>query len=333
MDGRGSATRGRRATVEFGDLWAQDRHEQRTTAHDRVRRGRRTEGPTAEGNHDGVDRLHGDGRAGRPAPARAGCGAGRGGGLRPHRGQRPHQPLVARAGPFALHVVGPRCHRPGHRGHRAHDLRHLPDHALPPGGRGPEGRHDPALVRGPVHARARCGGEPQRARRGAGLAARRRPPRDAGRGDRHHPAAAGRRDRDPAGPPPGRGGGQALGRARRASAAGRGRLRGPFLRPGRRARRRHDRGRAAGRARRALRRRRRGGQAPDRPERPVLRRGRGIGPQASAGAVPLVPRGLAGDGRAARTRPLRRRRRRRTRRRTSPPGCRAGPTCRPTSTP
>ena len=83
------------------------------------------------------------------------------------------------------------------RAGRADDLRDLPDPALPPRGRRPEGRHDRPAQRRPVHPRAGRRREPQRARRRPRLAPGQRPPRHARGGGAHHPRAPRRRLRQP----------------------------------------------------------------------------------------------------------------------------------------
>ncbi len=79
--------------------------------------------------------------------------------------QRPLLPVAVGAGTCAVRLVGARCGRPRHRAGGADDLRDLPDHALPPGGRRAEGRDGADAGRRPVHAGPRQRGEPQRARR------------------------------------------------------------------------------------------------------------------------------------------------------------------------
>ena len=90
--------------------------------------------------------------------------------------ERPLLPVALRAGPRAVRLDGARRGRAGDRAGRADDLRDLPDHALPPGRRGAEGRDAADPRRRPVHPRPRQRREPQRARRRPGLAGDRRPP-------------------------------------------------------------------------------------------------------------------------------------------------------------
>ena len=71
----------------------------------------------------------------------------------------------------------------------ADDLRDLPDHALPPRGRGAEGGDHRAALRGPLHPRAGRGREPQRARGRPGLAAGRTSGTRCSRGRRDHQAS------------------------------------------------------------------------------------------------------------------------------------------------
>ena len=70
--------------------------------------------------------------------------------------------------PYAWSRPRGRC--PGDRTDSADDLRDLPDDPLPPGRRRAEGGDDAAAVGRPLHARARRGREPERARRRSGLA-------------------------------------------------------------------------------------------------------------------------------------------------------------------
>ena len=98
----------------------------------------------------------------------------RAGRLRLRGDERPLLPVAHRAGARAVRLDGAGRGRPGHRAGRADDLRDLPDAALPPGRRGPEGRDAADPRRGPVHPRPRQRREPQRARRRRGLAGDRR---------------------------------------------------------------------------------------------------------------------------------------------------------------
>ena len=74
-------------------------------------------------------------------------------------------PWLDVARPLPVRVERARRGRPGDRPHSAHDLRHLPDPPLPPGGRRPEGGDDAAAVRRTVHPRAGRRREPERAHR------------------------------------------------------------------------------------------------------------------------------------------------------------------------
>ena len=135
-------------------------------------------------------RIHPDDRAERPQGPRPLGRARRAGRLRLRGLERPLLAVADRAGPRPVRVVGARRRRAGHRAGRAHDLRDVPDDALPPGRRRPEGRDDAAARRRPLHPRARQRREPQRARRRRGLAGRRDAAGHARRGDRDHPQAA-----------------------------------------------------------------------------------------------------------------------------------------------
>jgi hypothetical protein len=69
------------------------------------------------------------------------------------------RPLLALArcpGPCPLRLECSRRRCAGHGPNRAYDLCHLPDQAVPPGGRGPKSGHRSALVRRAVHTRAGC---------------------------------------------------------------------------------------------------------------------------------------------------------------------------------
>ena len=99
-------------------------------------------------------------------------------------------PLAERAGPRAVRLDVAGRSRAGDRPGRAHDLRHLPDHALPPGGGRAEGRDPGAARRRAVHcsasARARTSTSTSSGKAG-------RPSGPAGharRGGRDHPRAA-----------------------------------------------------------------------------------------------------------------------------------------------
>ena len=67
-------------------------------------------------------------------------------------------PWLTEMGHARLRLVRARRGRPGDRAGGADDLRDLPDHALPPGGRRPEGGHPGAAVGQPVHPRPRVAG-------------------------------------------------------------------------------------------------------------------------------------------------------------------------------
>ena len=158
-------------------------------------------------------------------------------------------PWLDEPGPLAERLGDAGRGRPGDRARRADDLRDLPDHALPPGGRRAAGRDGRPAQRRAVPLGLGRRGEPQRARRRAGLAAGQRPARDARRGGEDHPRAVRRRVR------------QLRGRATSGSTsaklwdvaeqppADRGRgVRDAVGRAGRAAGRRDDRGRARRRA-------------------------------------------------------------------------------------
>src|SRR5690606_38104199 len=121
--------------------------------------------------------------------------------------------------------VRPRCRGARHRTGRADVLRHLPDHAVPPGRRRPEGGHRRPARRQALHPRPGRRREPQRARGRGAVAHRGGTTRHARGGPRHHPGPARRRAGDrrrralPGRP------GQALGPAERARRGGRGGLR------------------------------------------------------------------------------------------------------------
>ena len=145
----------------------------------------------------GADRLHPDDRAVRPEGPRALRDVRRGRRLRLRRDERPLLPVAGGAGTLRLRLDDARRHRAGDRPDRPDDVRDLPDHALPPGGRGAEGRDRADPVRRPVHPRAGRGREPQRARHRPRLAAGERSPRDARGGGHDHQCALRRRVRQP----------------------------------------------------------------------------------------------------------------------------------------
>ena len=261
-------------------------------------------------------------RAGR---ARGRRGAGR---VRLRGDQRPLLPVARRDGPLAVRVERARCRHPGDRAGRADDVRDLPAHALPPGRRGPEGRHRRPPQRRPLHPRPRGRREPQRARRRAELAAGQRPSRDA-RGGAHRSstrsstAATSTSPASTTGSTPRR-----CGTCRR-----------PGSRSGSRSRatqsvetfadrgRPPDRRRAGRRARAALeRRQRQPAVAQDRPAPDLLGHRSRRQHRPRPRAVPLVRRRLEGERRAARPGRLRRCLAVRHQETTSPTRSRAGPT-------
>ena len=103
-------------------------------------------------------------RAGRLRPA------GRAPRLRLRGLERPLLAVADRAGPRAARLDGARRGRAGDRAGRPHDLRDLPDPALPPRRGGAEGGDAPDPRRRPVHAGPGQRREPQRARRRPALA-------------------------------------------------------------------------------------------------------------------------------------------------------------------
>ncbi len=102
--------------------------------------------------------------------------------------------LEARATPRTPEACWARPLR--NRPHSPDDVRHLPDPPLSPRRRRAEGGHHAAALRRPVHPRPRRGRESQRAHHRRAMAAGRSATRNAPRGRRDHPGAAGGRQRD-----------------------------------------------------------------------------------------------------------------------------------------
>ena len=260
----------------------------------------------AGGKADGQARLQADvgrARTGRPGPQRQARRAGR---LRLRGDLRPLLPLARGAGPRALRLVGARRDRAGDPPHRPDDGGHLPDHALSPGDHRPgDGDHGRAVGRS-FHPGPRCRRTSQRAcrrrrlagRRGASRAARRKPSTSsrACSPGRSRPSAASISGSTT----PGCSTGPSASRGHR----GRGRPR--CRRGSRRKDRRPDRHRGREGPGQAYRLHRREG-ATLRRGRPVLRADRRAGPQDGAPLLPLVAVRLAGAGRAAARRGVRRR--------------------------